>query len=78
MKVYGYLSAASPYQKDDQVTGVVFEINQGQGAFVAVDQKYYGLIPKNELFGEEMCIRDSYWSYSSSWWFSRIFPDKAA
>ena len=52
MRVYAYMSSESPYQKDDQVTGTIYEINENLGAFVAVDHKYYGLIPKKELFDD--------------------------
>ncbi len=51
MKVYPYMSNESPYQRDDKVTGTVYEINENLGAFVAVDNKYYGLIPSREIFG---------------------------
>lgn len=51
MNVYAYMNADSPYQKDDQVTGIVYEIKEDLGAFVAVDNRYYGLIPKKELYG---------------------------
>ena len=50
MKVYDYLETASPYQKDDLVTGTVYELNENFGAFVAVDNRYSALIPKQELF----------------------------
>ena len=52
MRVYAYMSSESPYKKDDQVTGTIYEINETLGAFVAVDNKYYGLIPKKELFDD--------------------------
>ena len=52
MKVYSYMSNQSPYKKDDKVTGTVYEINKDLGAFVAVDNKYYGMIPAKELFGD--------------------------
>lgn len=52
MKVYPYLQKESPYQKDDVVTGMVYEISHNFGAFVAVDDKYSALIPKKELYGE--------------------------
>lgn len=51
MKVYHYLSQSSPYKKDDRVEGVVYEISDNFGAFVAVDNQYSGLIAKKELFG---------------------------
>ena len=51
MNVYPYMSSESPYKKDDKVTGTVYEIKENLGAFVAVDNKYYGLIPAREIFG---------------------------
>lgn len=51
MNVYPYLSADSPYQKEDRVSGTVYEISDNFGAFVAIDDKYSGLIPKKELYG---------------------------
>lgn len=51
MNVYPYLSAESPYQAEDRVSGTVYEISKNFGAFVAVDDKYSGLIPKKELYG---------------------------
>lgn len=52
MKVYKYLSTDSGYQKDDMVTGRVYQINEQVGAYVAVDDRYSALIPKRELFGD--------------------------
>lgn len=51
MKVYHHLSQSSPYKKDDRVEGLVYEISDNFGAFVAVDCKYSGLISKKEFFG---------------------------
>lgn len=51
MRVYSYMSNEAPYNKDDKVTGTIYEINQDIGAFVAVDNQYYGLIPARELYG---------------------------
>lgn len=51
MNVYPYLSTDSPYRKDDRVKGTVYEISKNFGAFVAVDDKYSGLIPQRELYG---------------------------
>ena len=51
MKVYHYLKLDSPYKKDDKVEGIVYEISDNFGAFVAVDNQYSGLIPKKEFFG---------------------------
>ena len=52
MNVYEHLLSNSPYQKEDRVTGRVYELSDNFGAFVAVDDKYSALIPKKELFGE--------------------------
>lgn len=52
MKVYPYMSDRSPYRQDDEVKGWIYELNDILGAFVAVDYKYYGLIPKKEMFGD--------------------------
>ena len=48
MKVYRYLRTDSPYQKNDMVEGVVYEIYEKFGVFVAVDDCYSGLIPARE------------------------------
>lgn len=52
MKVYPYLRKDSPYRKDDKVTGIIYEISQNFGAFVAVDYCYSALIPKKEMTKE--------------------------
>ncbi len=49
MKVYPYLRTDSPYQKDDKVTGIVYEISDNFGAFVAVDNCFSALIAKKEM-----------------------------
>ena len=49
MKVYPYLRQDSPYQKDDRVKGIIYEISDNFGAFVAVDACFSGLIPKKEM-----------------------------
>jgi uncharacterized protein len=50
MKVYDYLDSDSSYKKDDRVIGVVYEIIDAFGAFVAVDNHYCALISTKELF----------------------------
>lgn len=57
MKVYDCLRCDSPYKKDEQVTGFIYELHPEIGAFVAVDKKYHGVIPKKELF-EQVSIGD--------------------
>lgn len=52
MKLYHYLRTDSPYQKDDTVTGRIYEISGNFGVFVAVDDKYSALIPKNQMYGK--------------------------
>lgn len=51
MKVYGMLRHDSPYQKDDQVEGIIYDTSDNFGVFVAVDDQYSALIPKREAFG---------------------------
>lgn len=51
-RVYNYLVPAECYEKDSQVSGTVIEINPDYGAYVAIDDKYYGMIPNNELFSK--------------------------
>ena len=51
MRVYDYLTCAHGYVKDSAVSGTVIRINPNMGIYVAVDNKYFGMIPKNEVFG---------------------------
>ena len=57
MKVYKYLPVGEGYEKDQEVRGTVYEISDKFGAFVAIDDKYQGLIPKKELH-EQIVIGD--------------------
>lgn len=52
MKVYRYLRCDSSYKKDDSVRGTVYELKEEMGAFVAVDDRFSGLIPRRELYSE--------------------------
>lgn len=52
MNVYKNLRNDSPYRTGDQVTGRVYEQSDRFGAFVAVDNRYSGLIPAKELYGD--------------------------
>ncbi len=52
MNVYENLRSDSPYQKDDRVTGVIYETSPEFGMFVAVDDLYSALIPKKEAYGD--------------------------
>lgn len=50
MHIYHTLRNDSNYQKDDQVSGKVYEISENFGVFVAIDDLYSALIPKKEVF----------------------------
>lgn len=49
MKIYDFLSTDAPYEKDEMVSGIVTGKNPEYGIFVAVDQKYNGMIPNKEV-----------------------------
>lgn len=49
MRLYDHLSTESPYKKGDTVEGYVYQLSEKFGAFVAVDNKYQGLVPRQEL-----------------------------
>ncbi|MBR4965690.1 MAG: S1 RNA-binding domain-containing protein, partial [Lachnospiraceae bacterium] len=49
MKLYPYLTTTDAYAKDDKVDGTLYEISENFGAFVAIDDKYQGLIPAKEF-----------------------------
>ena len=51
MKVRNLLSTDSPYKENNITTGTIYSLNRDIGAFVAVDDKYDGLIPKKEILG---------------------------
>ncbi len=64
MRLYEHLRTDSPYEKGDEVKGYIYQINDKLGAFVAVDNCYQGLIPKQELHkrlhvGDEATLRVS-------------------
>ena len=62
MKIQDFLKTDPPFKENDIVEGIIYSINRDIGAFVAVDRKYNGLIPKEELLGvhevgEELEVR---------------------
>lgn len=57
MKVYKYLKIAGDYEKDDEVEGIIYEMHDEIGAFVAIDDEYYGLIPRKEIH-EKLSVGD--------------------
>ena len=52
MNVYPYLRTDSPYLPDQTVQGRIYEKSDNFGVFVAVDDCYSALIPKQEEAGE--------------------------
>lgn len=58
MNVYKELRTDSPYKSGDRVKGRVYELSDNFGAFVAVDNRYSGLIPKKELYGDVQLGKD--------------------
>ena len=64
MKIYKLLSTESPYKANDHVEGLVYELSNEHGAYVAVDNKYSGLITNRDLIksvkvGEQLQLRVS-------------------
>ncbi|MFZ7121572.1 MAG: S1 RNA-binding domain-containing protein [Eubacteriaceae bacterium] len=51
MKISNLLSSESPYKINDRAQGIIYSISHEFGAFVAVDNKYHGLIHNKELYG---------------------------
>lgn len=51
MKIRNLLRTDSPYKENDWVMGTVYSINDKYGLFVAIDEKYDSLIPKEEAVG---------------------------
>lgn len=49
MKISSFLSVDSPYKEDEWVRGTIYSMNDEIGAFVAVDNKYEGMIPQKEI-----------------------------
>jgi predicted RNA-binding protein (virulence factor B family) len=52
MNVYPYLENRAPYQAGDVVTGRVYEMSRNFGIFIAIDDRYSALIPKQEAHGK--------------------------
>lgn len=51
MKIKDYLENSAPYKKDDLVEGTIYSIHKDHGIFIAVDEKYDSLVPKEEAKG---------------------------
>ncbi len=52
MKIYNHLEDGAHFKVGDQVEGTVVEVKPPFGAFVAVDNRYHGLIPMHEMYNE--------------------------
>lgn len=52
MKIYERLSCSSPYEVNSIASGTIYSIKEAYGAFVAVDNRYHGLIPIKEMYGD--------------------------
>ncbi len=52
MKIYNHLTEGTHIKVGEHVKGVVYEIKDEMGAFVAIDGRYHGFIPKHELYKE--------------------------
>mgnify|MGYP001297229057 FL=1 len=50
MKIYKFLLPSTSIKKNDIVSGTVYRIESNIGVFVAVEDRYFGLIPKIEYF----------------------------
>lgn len=48
-KVKKVLMTGAPYKEGDEVEGIIYDVNDELGAFVAIDGKYYGLIFATEV-----------------------------
>lgn len=62
MKIYKFLMPSNSINKGDIVLATVYRINDDIGIFVAVEDRYFGLIPKSECFekysiGDELSLR---------------------
>ena len=62
MKIYKFLMPSNGINKGDVVNATVYRIYDDIGVFVAVEDRYFGLIPKSECFenysiGDELSLR---------------------
>lgn len=51
MKIYELLENKAPYKMNERVSGTIYSYNEQLGFFVAVDNKYHGLLLNKELYG---------------------------
>ena len=58
MKIYKFLMPSNGINKGDVVNATVYRINDDIGVFVAVEDRYFGLIPKSELSLRVIRVRE--------------------
>jgi len=52
MRIYEMLTINTALKVGEQVKGIVYELKEEMGAFVAIDGLYHGFIPKHECYPE--------------------------
>lgn len=52
MNLYEFLKTDHTYEKEAQVEGILYDLNPQFGAFIAIDNKYHGLIQKKDVYGD--------------------------
>ena len=58
MKIYKFLMPSSNISKGDIVNATVYRITDDIGVFVAVEDRYFALIPKSECYDETYNVGD--------------------
>ena len=52
MNIYKFLLPSFNYEVNDKIIGTVYRIEPEIGVFVAVEDRYFGLLPNSEVFKE--------------------------
>jgi len=50
MNIYKFLLPSFSFEENDKITGTVYRIEPEIGVFVAVEDRYFGLLPNSECF----------------------------
>lgn len=51
MRVYKYLENKKDYKLGQEISGTVYKVNKDTGVLVALEDKFFGFIPKQEMVG---------------------------
>lgn len=51
MRVYKYLENKKDYKLGQEISGTVYKVNKDTGALIALEDKFFGFIPKQEMVG---------------------------